>query len=215
MTSKQFSIEMSKLILKYEDSEKWIEVPQVMRWWNIFLFSAIIVFLVDQIVIRSLNGCLLSIGVNLSLIFRTISVTGSFWLLLSFIMLSLRYYKFLLLEDKDLRWSNILSFYFGEIFLFSFLYFRIYSLNPSSFTYINPPCLVTEVMRYNLKFYSSWFDFLIYSALISLSSTYYKISSNSNSISLLNVFSKIYVLFIVIIVITTFIQKITKSHKNE
>ena len=207
MNFKQLSIEISKLILKYDNSEEWIREKKVFNWWNVLFFSTFIYLILSFLLFFISEGAFPNSKL-FSLFMRIFLTTSLTFLLCVLIILSFRYYVFLLSKSKDLRFTNIIFFYGMSLFIFTALYKSIYSLYPSSFNYLNPPFIVTEIVKTDLNNIIMSLDFFIYSALTNFTFNYYKITSASVYISLINIIQIIYSIILITVFIGTFIQKL-------
>lgn len=203
------SQQIADLLLNSEGYEESLKVPKVRLAWHLLCFSSI-GFVLVILILASLRNYFV-VSEILTLYYRIFSLLGFTWLLILINILAYFHYNFLILTGKDLRFSNIAFFYILAVIFYGFIYKDIYLLNHNLVSYINPIHVPKSVITV-LSFFDSLIirlDFLVYSACTSLSLTYYKISSSSLIVAIINIVQVISTLLIIALLVATFVQKKT------
>lgn len=207
-----FYTDLFRLILKYRNNEEWVKTHEVFRWWCIFLTS-LSLYLIFVIVLMFAIHIFPKIILYTDLI-RTIKCMLSFLILSTLSVLSFFYYKTLLLTGKELNFKNILMLFFYLTISFGFFYWNLYFLDPENFKVVNPSMIPDKIIVIVHRTYIMLMDFIIYSSLMTFSQNYYKISSNSNLVSIVNSLQIWNGILIVAVFISTFVQTLISSQKN-
>ena len=188
------------------DDKVWANNSNVVKAWRIFFGTCVISFssmIILHILLMPQIG-ITELGTFIIRVINTIGVTAS---LFTALLLSYYYYKYLLLSGIDLRFDNIILFFFLSIALFGILYRNLYMLNPDYFAYTNPFFTVSKLYHpLGLKSIPISIDFIVYSACTNLTIEYYRIHSASFLISCINIIQVIYGILVIGLFVATFVQ---------
>jgi hypothetical protein len=208
MKTTQLLVQIGELILISEDSTKdWIEVPVLRRDWLLCCFSLLAAFVVFSL--RLPLQSVLESSPSLTLMYRACCFAIVLWLEMCEILLAFHYYRFSISRKVEIRFDNILTFYFTSIVLFSLLYFLLYSLSQQSFVYFNPPLALSSTTK-SIDFWGSErmkLDFLLFSAFNSVNGSFYKIQPHSIWVSVLSYVQSLFTLILASLFVASYVNR--------
>lgn len=195
-----------KLFLESENDEEILSKPEVLKWIYIF-FSVAFFAVIIQLCVNTLYPRGSKYEESLVHIMRILDICCTVIMLVSFVILVIKIYKYLISKGRHLKLDNLLLYYSVGTYIFGRLYARMYVLNQKLFNYLNPPVNITNVVQGGIKVFKLELDFSIYSFLTSFTTSYYKISANHNLVSLVNICQLVFTFFVLTFLISLFIQK--------
>jgi len=152
-----------------------------------------------------------------ALIWRSTKVVLSMFILFSICLTSYYHFRYLLKTGLDLSFQQILFFYVTGIVIFGAIYNQLYFLDYNFFNYPNPIIIPPpQLMNPGLDGLILVLDFLAYSACVSLSIDYTRISSGASSaiVPIVNIIEVLFSLVFVALFISMFVQKSSSSNEN-
>jgi len=215
LTLLQLSSYVADLLLASEGDFETIKAKPLRNTWHLFYFSItayVLCILITPLVFDLYNSS------SAALFWRSANLVVWFYFLFLACILAYQHYNFLLKTGKDLRFKNILFFFFLGLLVFANLYFLLYFIKPGLFLYtavpVQPAAVLVHLTLKNnflLKM-----DFLTYSGCTMFTLDYPRIRSGSTLISALNLLEVVYGLALVSFFIATFVQKSDsrKRHPN-
>ncbi len=214
MSLAKLSLYISEWFLLSENSESWVDEPQVLIAWHALFFTSVALFLIFCVPI--LFQSFFEASSTASYVFRLITVLVVGILILIFSILSAAYYRHLLLTGRDLRFSSVANFWVGWITLFGLLYRGCYFIRPSFFSWEHPlivPGATLEPLNY-FKSLQIGTEFILYSACTATAVPLHGFTPNSTIISAFNVVETIGSVLIIGLLVATFVGKATASRMN-
>ena len=143
-----------------------------------------------------------------TLLYRLIMILSMSILIILFFSLSYSYYQFVLINKNKIYILNIIYFYTVNVLLFGHLYLCLYSLDKSLFIYPNAPFTPTEILSSATKgIVKAKIEFMIFSAFHGVNGSYNRIGSNSIIISIISWIQSVYVLSLLTLCISSFINQ--------
>jgi hypothetical protein len=208
----QLSLYIVDLLLVSSGDEEAVKEPRVRTIWHILFFSLVGLVITQFVLNHSLQSVLPNSAI-LTLVWRLFLLASWTWLLVVLIVLAYRHYRYLLITSKDLNFKSIAFFYVVGILIFGLLYRDLYVFGPHLFAYPDPVVVPVDKARLLslIEGYKFSFDFYIYSACTTVSLNYARISSASPIVSILNFCQVVFSLFIVALMVSTFVQKVGKN----
>lgn len=209
---KELLYDIIDVFLKSEESSAdWVKIPILRKSIFFVTISGIIMLLLV------LSSMMFPTKGNISAVFyiRCLRLFSLILFTISFLILNINYFRYTLSKNYPIRFDNIVFFYFIHIYIFATIYSDIYFLFPHFYIYPNPAIEPSLNFIKDFKVSLVRLDFIIYSAFKSLSSNYYKISSNSILPSILNWIQSLYTLSIVALLIASYVnQKVHPKSLN-
>jgi len=145
-------------------------------------------------------------------LFRVTALFLFLGILASLIFITFNYYKYVIGRDLPVRLTNVLTFYVYGVLFFGLSYEMLYIIRPQVFVYRNPPFQVTATYsKHGLNGYLMALDFVVYSALQSLSGHYYRIEPSSIFASLLNWLQSLYTLSLLSLLVASYVNQRTRG----
>lgn len=202
---RQLSLYISELLLLSDGAETWVQEPQVLVAWHRFFFTGCGYFLfivarIPWLIPKAESSVRLSAGIHI------IEVCALATLLVLWADLAQRFYRYLLVKRKDVRFSSIVTFWAGWVALFAYLYRSLYFLMPSLLLYAHPaqPATKTFVQSNIIERFHSTFEFLVYSAGVPIAIATPELRTASFLFAALNVVETLGFVLLVAIVVATF-----------
>jgi hypothetical protein len=211
---RELSVYFADLWLVSDNSVEWVKEPRVRRVWQIYFFSACFIMFVRVVVVRFVEPILMGSSLA-TLVWRWFSVLGMAWMLVTTVLLTSYYYRFLMLVGKDVRFRNIVVFWCTWVSLFGILYRDLYNLKPSLYSFSNPALIpqVTFVYLGLLINVKLGLQFLLYSACATIDENLPGLSSSSFLVSGLNLVEAIGSLLLAGLLLATFVNKSATSKR--
>jgi hypothetical protein len=209
LSDTKFVFAILRFFLTNENATKeWINHPALMRAFYIDAISGILCACFVTIVPSVLDGAGSEVH---ALIIRLVRATSVSVFLASTIYLSLCYYLFMLRYGKGIFFSNIITLWFSCAYLFGYLYYSLYTLNPALFEYKDAPVIPTALIQYQgWSGFKAALDFLLYSILNSVLANYWRIHPKSYLISCLSAVQVLQGLFFILFIFGTASRKLKK-----
>jgi hypothetical protein len=204
----RLSLHVADLWLVSEGSHEWVGEPKIRRLWHVLFFSVWISLFVQYFAYRVLQGSLADSPLA-STSWCLYEVLPCVWLLYLDAWLACRYYRYLLLTGKDLRFSNVAVFWSTLILMFAGLYERLYVLKPSLFTMPNAPFVpnATVTIIPLLASAKLYFRFFVYSASTALTLSSFGLGSASLAVSTCNLIEVLGSVLLIALLVSTFVNK--------
>lgn len=211
---KQFCLKLADLFLTFEkDSRDWRHDKQLLKAYRILFYVVLV-----GVILYYLPSLILDTQNSVSAAFwaRVFTLLALFIITLSQIILSIFYCKAVLRNTIKIKLSNLSIFYLSGIILFGLIYYTTYRIRSDYFNYQDPVLIPQQTIKYvGLKGYRGLMDFIIYSASNMLQSSYWKVSARSLVVSTIEIFQKLYSLFIIIILSSLWISRFRNNSKRD
>lgn len=184
-----------------------VNQPYARRAWHVFFFALLIFFLwhiTARIIVvpSNPNNIVFLSQVRL---FEAICYSVLL-LLLGFV--AYNHYRYLMLPGKNLRFSNIVFFYFMFVFLFGRLYYSLYHFKPALFTFSETVTISSPHFGINgFQDFVGFYEFLVFSGSTMLNYSYSRIQSTSLLVSSISYIQVIIGYLIIILLVATFVHK--------
>lgn len=204
----ELSLYIADLVLVSDGSIEWVKEPRIRRLWQVNLFSLLVLALLQSGGGAALEG-VLDQSASATLVWRCFFALGSVWLLCTTALLTCRYYRYLLITGKDVRFRHIAIFWSSWVVLFGYLYRALYFLKPSLYSFADPALVPQKTLSFIgvLPGVKLTMQFLLYSASITVTLSVPGLSSSSFLVSSLNLFEVLGSVLLAGLLIATFVNR--------
>jgi hypothetical protein len=203
----KFSLYVSEWLLLSDDSESWVQEERVLIAWHFLFFCSLGLWLLNNAPLVAPDWLAQSVGGTLA--YRLCRVLLAAILIPIFVALVTRFYKHLLLTNRDLRFSSLTFFWILWVTIYGMLYHFLYDLSPVLFTwphalYVPTPTYIR--LPWLIRIQSSGV-FYTYSGCISTALSFPFVNSNSLLVSILNISEAVGSISFIALVVGTFAGK--------
>ena len=213
-----FSKAVADLCLLHDGTPEWLAEPKVREAWH-WLFLSVVSYGILLVIVRPFFAAVFprmyDTSETFALIDRSVwaaSVVGLIGLL---VRLGYVHFFYLILTGKDLRLKSIGFFFITGILLFSKLHFYIYCLFPAYYDYPNPPAEIKRVLTIQgIDGFQMFFDFLVYSACITLTLDNPIIKASSNVVSTIEFSQALLALIAFSLLLGSLIQRLSRPRSS-
>ncbi len=131
------------------------------------------------------------------------------------IVMTVIYFKYIIEKRVQIKITLVIEFYLVSIIIWGAIYFKLYTIWPDSFKYINPAISYSETISKSLNNFAAALHFNLYSAFNSLTSSYYRVESNSSIVSVLVWIQSLYTLMIISFLIASYVNQKSRPKDND
>lgn len=194
------------------DEDEIVQEPKVRIIWHSFFFSLVLLTILHLIFSNLLTDTAAKNHFFVYL-YRYFHLIALIYLIFIFSIFVYRHYIYLFNTGRDIAFSNIISFYVMYVVFFGGLYKSIYLINPNFFIYNNLVFIPSaNLIHLGTNGLLLLFDFIGYSFCVITNVSYPRIVSGSILVSMINAIEVICGIIIIVIFVSTFIQK--NSHNK-
>ncbi len=191
-----------------EGSKDWLAVGSLRRAWYCLLGSIFGYFVVT---VAAYQVRLFATSEFAAAILRLVLVAVLLAGIAALFITCRLYYAYALQKTVRLTFNNIFFFYVSAVLLFATCYIQLYRVDPSLFSYANPPTpsdvrWVAPPVAYQLQ----RLDFILFSAIQSVNGGYYRISSHSLIISFLGYVQAVFTICLLALLVAAYVSRKSK-----
>lgn len=217
MKAKNLLLKIADLMLvSDEGTASWVEVPVLRRLFYVICGITILIFAHILLGAGPFRDLMRS-SESVTMYFRVIALILFSLLQTFFLLITAKYFSYVLSKNVAIRFSNVFNFYAISWIAFSLIYMYIWLLWPNMFNYLSPPISWSPIL-----IESYWgllkvrLDFMVLSALQSVNGSYYKIQYNGIIPSIVAWIQALYTLCLVALLVASYVnQKTANSGRKE